>query len=99
METMRQIQARNCEDCAVLIQALKQEEEHSHALTQQVRELTFRIENLTKLLKMARYEYLEQNFDGEHDCQTPYDIYKIGPHDGKPCLGPGCQYCDEDEAM
>ena len=99
METRRQIQARNCEDCAVLIQALKQEEEHSHWLTQQVRELTFRIENLTKLLKMARYDYLEQHFDGEHDCPTPYDIYKVGPHDGKQCIGPGCPYCDEDESM
>ena len=27
------------------------------------------------------------------------DIIKVGPHDGKPCLGPGCPYCDEDEAM
>lgn len=27
------------------------------------------------------------------------EIIKVGPHDGKPCLGPGCPYCDEDEAM
>lgn len=24
------------------------------------------------------------------------DIIKVGQHDGKPCLGPGCPYCDED---
>ena len=27
------------------------------------------------------------------------ELIKVGPHDGKPCLGPGCPYCDEDEAM
>ena len=27
------------------------------------------------------------------------DIIKVGPHDGKPCLGPGCPYCDEYEAV
>ena len=26
-------------------------------------------------------------------------ISNDGPHDGKPCLGPCCPYCDEDEAM
>lgn len=75
METMKQIQARNCDDCAVLIQALKQEEEHTHRLTQQVREQAVRIENMIELLKSARNDYLEQHFDGEHDCPTPYDIY------------------------
>lgn len=28
-----------------------------------------------------------------------FEEIKVGPHDGKPCLGPGCPYCDEDEAM
>ncbi len=27
------------------------------------------------------------------------EIIKVGPHDGKPCLWPGCPYCDEDETM
>jgi hypothetical protein len=54
---------------------LRHEEERSHGLTQQVKELNVRVENLTKLLKIARDEYLEQHFDGEHDCPTPYDIY------------------------
>ncbi len=30
---------------------------------------------LKNLLKMARDEYIEINFDGETDCVTPYDIY------------------------
>jgi Rha family phage regulatory protein len=53
-------------------------------------------------------EYLKDYYENNETClfsiqddviRNPEDIIKVGPHDGKPCLGPGCPYCDEDEAM
>ena len=46
---------------------------------------------------------LERRFQAEDMQRLMFedseDIIKVGPHDGKPCLGPGCPYCDEYEAM
>lgn len=41
------------------------------------------------------YKNLLHNFQFHVHSKT--DIYL--PHDGKPCLGPGCIYCDEEEAF
>ena len=54
---------------------IKALEQDCFDLTQKTRGQEVRIENMTKLLKRARNNYLAELFDGEHDCPTPYDIY------------------------